>query len=121
MDQVEDEKFDVFCLGILLLEIMTIHDPANQFANICKIIAKGDKEIVCANIQNIECRNFILQCLCEDPKDRPNVKELLAKKLLDCEKPDPENDKNPLKLDVTFIKEALARHRQETFKMSQSF
>ncbi len=113
MDHVEDEKFDVFCLGILLLEIMTIHDKANNFSNLCKLIGKGEKEIVCANIPNTEIRTFILKCLMEDPKDRPAVQELLDKKSLDLDLVDTEGDKNYLKLDTSFVKEALAKHHTE--------
>lgn len=48
--QKVDEKFDVFCLGLLLLEVITLQEPGDVFHKLCKLIQRGDKEIIFSNI-----------------------------------------------------------------------
>lgn len=76
-DQPQDKSWDVFYLGLLLLEIMTITEHHSAFAKICKMISNGDKEIVFKRIPNMKCRDFVSACMMDDPDDRPTVEELL--------------------------------------------
>jgi len=36
--QKMDEKYDVFCLGLLLLEVITLQEPREVFHKLCKLI-----------------------------------------------------------------------------------
>lgn len=61
------EACDVFCLGMLLLEVMTISASWHDYSAICRMVSQGDKEIVFANIANRTVKDFISQCLMDDP------------------------------------------------------
>jgi serine/threonine protein kinase len=72
----------VFCLGLLVLEIMTLQEPSDVFSKLCKLISRGDKEIIFANIHNKLAKDFIQACLMDDPDDRPKVADLMNHKFL---------------------------------------
>ena len=63
--------------------MMCIHSNKwREFANICTLISHGDKEIIFSHIQNKLVKDFVSECLKDDPEDRPVISQLLEHKFL---------------------------------------
>jgi len=94
-------KFDVFCIGLLVLELMTLSEHPDVFHKLCKLISRGDKEIIFANIEDKLAKDFISICLMDDPEDRPSVLNLMTHKFLTENQSD--DDLKFLKIQTDFI------------------
>ena len=53
-----------------------------EFSHICSLISYGDKEIIFSHIQNKLVKDFVSECLKDDPEDRPTISQLLEHKFL---------------------------------------
>jgi serine/threonine protein kinase len=65
--EYKDEACSVFCIGILLYEILTALSLFN-------VINKGDTVMYYPSSMSFKCKNFIAQCLLEN--DRPTLSAL---------------------------------------------
>ena len=73
-----DAKSDIWSLGVLLYEMMTFKMPfnANNFPMLSVRIIKGNY-IPPPTIYTKDLRELVSKCLTVDPKNRPNIKEIL--------------------------------------------
>jgi len=88
---------------------MTASESPMTYSAIVRMISKGDKEQVFAHIPNKTVKDFISECLMDDPADRPKISELLQHKFLTSLT---EDDNKPLKVKTEFIQsKILKKHR----------
>lgn len=66
----------------MLLEVLTLQEAPDVFHKLCKLIQRGDKEIIFANIEDKLAKDFIQVCLMDDPEDRPSLNDLMQHKFL---------------------------------------
>jgi len=53
--------------------MLCILDNKNQYSNLCRLISLGDKEIIFSHIKNKLLKDFVSECMKDDPEDRPSI------------------------------------------------
>ena len=114
--QMQNEKVDIWAIGVLLYEIINGHVPFSN-TNIDEIqetIAK--QELSFKKGEDVKVVDFVYKCLRFDPLERPNVKELLQHEIFDLIK----NPKTRSSLDdfISFIADSDKKNssKGESFK-----
>lgn len=87
--------FDVFCFGLSLIEMISSDiSGSHAFKQLCKMINRGEKNLILGNVLDDKLRDFISRCLEEDPLKRASIEELLEHPFLI----NTENVHEPIKL-----------------------
>ena len=62
--------------------MLCILDNKNEYSNLCRLISLGDKEIIFSHIKNKLLKDFVSECMKDDPEDRPSIQDLLEHKFI---------------------------------------
>lgn len=82
-EQKRSCKYDVFCFGLSLIEMISSNmSIPKAFKIISKIIKSGEKEKILEYILDDDLREFLSRALEEDPDKRASIEELLEHKFL---------------------------------------
>lgn len=74
------EKSDVYSLGMVIIEMITLEVPyadEDSKNNVIEKIREGSKPRILDRISDDQIKELILSMICHDPKKRPTVNELI--------------------------------------------
>mmetsp|Transcript_6314 Transcript_6314/g.13917 ORF Transcript_6314/g.13917 Transcript_6314/m.13917 type:complete len:717 (+) Transcript_6314:224-2374(+) len=81
------EKVDVYSFGLCLLELATLEYPYAECRNAAQIFKKVTSGVPPAGLERVtdeEVKAFISTCICQDPTQRPESRQLLKHPFFDC-------------------------------------
>ncbi|GAX78792.1 hypothetical protein CEUSTIGMA_g6229.t1 [Chlamydomonas eustigma] len=81
------EKVDVYSYGLCVLELATLEYPYSECKNAAQIYKKVTSGVPPQALAKVDCeemRNFISTCICPDPDQRPEARQLLKHTFFDC-------------------------------------
>jgi serine/threonine protein kinase len=74
-----NKKYDIFCFGLSLIEMISANMPIpHTLKYICRIIKNGEKQKILQHIDDEDLRDFIRRSIEENPENRSSVEELMS-------------------------------------------